>query len=40
MEQSDYKNFKKFFCEELKQKFINVRKLPAKYGSGIYIAEK
>ncbi|NPA45427.1 MAG: class I SAM-dependent methyltransferase [Chlorobi bacterium] len=40
MEQSDYKNFKKNFCNELKEKFKNVRKLPAKYGSGIYIAEK
>lgn len=40
MEQSDYKNFKKSFCNELKNKFINVRKLSAKYGVGLYIAEK
>ena len=40
MEQSDYKNFKKNFCDELKIKFINVRKFPTKYGVGLYIAEK
>lgn len=40
MEQSDYKNFKKNICEELKISFKNVRKIPAKYGVGLYIAEK
>ncbi len=39
MEQSDYKNFKKNFCDELKQMFKNVRKFETNYGSGIYIAE-
>ncbi len=40
LERSDYKNFKKLFCDELKSKFINVRKIDSKYGSGVYLAEK
>ncbi len=39
MERSDYKNFKKNFCEELKQNFAEVKKIDTKYGSGIYLAK-
>ncbi|RLD50190.1 MAG: hypothetical protein DRI94_09290 [Bacteroidetes bacterium] len=40
LERSDYKNFKKYFCEELKTNFSSAKKIPARYGSGLYIAEK
>lgn len=40
IERSDYKNFKKYFCDELKTRFFNVKKVPSDYGSGIYFAEK
>ncbi len=40
LEQSDYKNFKRNFCNELNEEFNNSKKIPAKYGSGLYIAVK
>lgn len=40
MERSDYKFFKENFCNELKLHFIKAQKIPTKYGTGIYIAEK
>ena len=40
LERSDYKNFKKYFCEELKTNFSSAKKISARYGSGLYIAEK
>ncbi len=40
MEKSDYKNFKVNFCNELKDRFKNVKKIQSKYGSGIYFATK
>ncbi len=40
MEKSDYKNFKKNICNELKQKFVKVKKTSSRYGIGLYIAEK
>ncbi len=40
MERSDYKFFKLNFCNELKLHFINSKRIPTKYGTGIYIAEK
>ncbi|MDA3906579.1 MAG: class I SAM-dependent methyltransferase [Bacteroidales bacterium] len=40
MERSDYKFFKINICKELKAHFINARKIPTKFGTGIYIAEK
>lgn len=40
LEKSDYKNFKKNFCKEIQSKFIKARKIPSKFGSGLYIAEK
>jgi len=40
MERSDYKNFKKNFCSELQENFSNAKKIPSKFGSGLYIAEK
>ncbi|NOZ33829.1 MAG: class I SAM-dependent methyltransferase [Chlorobi bacterium] len=40
LERSDYKNFKKYFCDELKENFSSTKKIPARYGSGLYIAEK
>jgi len=39
MENSDYKNFKKNFCKELQEKFPKTRKIPSRFGSGLYIAE-
>jgi ubiquinone/menaquinone biosynthesis C-methylase UbiE len=39
LEQSDYKNFKKHFLEELKEEFEYSKKIPVKYGSGLYIAQ-
>ena len=40
LERSDYKNFKKYFCDELKVIFSSAKKIPARSGSGLYIAEK
>ena len=40
MERSDYKFFKQNFCNELKSYFGNAKKIPTKFGTGIYIAEK
>jgi len=40
MERSDYKFFKKNFCKELESLFGNAKKIPTKFGTGIYIAEK
>ena len=40
LERSDYKNFKKYFCDELKENFSSTKKIPARYGSGLYIAKK
>ncbi len=40
MEQSDYKNFKKNFCDELNSFFPNTKRIESDYGSGLYIAEK
>ena len=40
LEQSDYRNFKRQFNQELKEEFKTSRKIPVKYGSGLYIAEK
>lgn len=40
MERSDYKFFKENFCKELKLHFINTQRIPIKFGTGIYIAEK
>ncbi|NPA66993.1 MAG: class I SAM-dependent methyltransferase [Chlorobi bacterium] len=40
LERSDYKHFKKNFCNELKSFFTSAEKIPARYGSGLYIAEK
>ena len=40
LEQSDYKHFKKNFCEELKEHFEKIKAIPTKYGTGLYIAEK
>ncbi len=40
LERSDYKHFKKNFCNELKENFSSAKKIPARYGSGLYIAEK
>lgn len=39
LENSDYKNFKKNFCKELQEKFPKTKKIPSRYGSGLYIAE-
>ena len=39
MEKSDYKFFKKNFCNELKTMFSNVRSIKSRDGSGLYIAE-
>ncbi|MCF6183869.1 MAG: class I SAM-dependent methyltransferase [Bacteroidales bacterium] len=40
LERSDYKYFKEHFYSELKEKFKSTEKIPARYGSGLYIAEK
>jgi len=40
MERSDYKFFKKNFCKELKDNFVHAQRIPVKFGTGIYIAEK
>lgn len=40
MERSDYKFFKKNFCKELESHFGNAKKIPTKFGTGVYIAEK
>lgn len=40
LEQSDYKFFKQNFCNELKSIFPNAKKIPTKYGTGVYIASK
>ncbi len=40
MERSDYKNFKKHFCKEFQEKFPKTMKIPSRFGSGLYIAEK
>ncbi len=40
LERSDYKNFKKNFCDELKEEFSRTKKIPSRFGSGLYIAEK
>jgi len=39
IERSDYKNFKINFCDELKQVFPEVKKIPSVSGSGLYIAK-
>jgi len=39
-ERSDYKHFKKNFCNELKENFSSAKKISARYGSGLYIAKK
>ena len=39
MEKSDYKFFKKNFCNELKTMFSNVRSIKSRDGAGLYIAE-
>ncbi len=39
IERSDYKNFKKYFCDELKTNFSKAKRIQSDYGSGIYIAE-
>lgn len=39
VERSDYKNFKKNFCDELKTQFSKTQRIASDYGSGIYIAE-
>ena len=39
LERSDYKNFKKFFCAELKDMFSKTKKIQTDYGSGVYISE-
>ena len=40
MERSDYKFFKQNICYELNLKFTNCSRIPVKYGTGIYLAEK
>lgn len=40
MERSDYKFFKQNFCKELKAHFKTAQKIPTKFGTGIYLAEK
>jgi len=40
LEQSDYKNFKLHFPDELKEEFPKTKNIPVKYGAGLYIAEK
>ncbi len=40
MERSDYKFFKQNFCNELKTHFKTAQKIPTKFGTGIYLAEK
>ncbi len=40
MEKSDYKHFKKYIHRELEQSFEKTKKIPIKYGTGLYIAEK
>ena len=40
MEKSDYKNFKKNICNELKVYFSNSKKINSDNGTGIYFAEK
>jgi len=40
MERSDYKFFKQNFCNELEAHFVKAQKIPTKFGTGIYIAEK
>jgi ubiquinone/menaquinone biosynthesis C-methylase UbiE len=40
IEKSDYKNFKKHFCTELKQYYKNTQRIASDYGSGIYFGEK
>jgi len=40
IEKSDYKNFKKNFCDEFKQFFKETKKVPSVNGSGLYIAVK
>ncbi len=40
LERSDYKYFKEHFYSELNEEFKSTEKIPARYGSGLYIAEK
>ena len=40
MERSDYKNFKTGFCDELKNMFIETKRLESINGSGLYFAKK
>jgi ubiquinone/menaquinone biosynthesis C-methylase UbiE len=40
LERSDYKYFKKNICNELKANFSSSKKIPTRYGSGLYIARK
>ena len=39
MEKSDYKFFKKNFCNELKLKFLSTKRIKSRDGSGLYIAQ-
>jgi len=39
IERSDYKNFKKNFCNELKTTFSKTKRIAVDFGSGIYFAE-
>jgi ubiquinone/menaquinone biosynthesis C-methylase UbiE len=40
LERSDYKFFKQNFCNELKAHFPKSEKIPTRFGTGIYLAEK
>ena len=40
LERSDYKKFKKEICQELNKTFTKTKRIPVKYGSGLYISEK
>ena len=40
LERSDYKHFKKNFCNELNAKFIGVKKVKASFGTSVYFAVK
>ena len=40
LERSDYKHFKKNFCNELNEKFVEVKKIKASFGTSVYFAVK
>jgi len=40
LEKSDYKKFKKNFCDELKTIFSDTKKIPSDFGTGLYISKK